>query len=415
MRSRADRRRGALLAALMMAALPLGSLADEALPSPTAEAPAEPTAEPTDAPSTEPAPTPEASPAPTPEASPAPEASASPAPTASDAPAPTPEPSASPAPTVYPLLEPGMSGDGVLMLQNRLVELGYLSYAEGLAPDGLYDEATAAAVAGFQTRLQLEPTGIADDALQQRLYAPDAPAYSDPAASPQPSALPGFPSGGFPSGGFPSGGFPSGGFPSGNWGGIDMSGLAGMAGMQAMPGAEQQALPAVIPGQALTGSHSAGDRDMALYGALDAAALDGQSDLTALTGEDGEPLLSAPAPDGAAQTFSAALDGATLTLTAGEGTVWQLNGYALRMLERGGVDKLRLVTPEGECALATSGWLRGEQYGHLRAQGCVSQDFDVTIAPASGAITVRAAGNEYAAEAEDGALTLCNAEQEPDA
>ena len=397
MRSRADRRRGALLAALMMAALPLGSLADEALPSPTAEAPAEPTAEPTDAPSTEPAPTPEASPAP--------EASASPAPTASDAPAPTPEPSASPAPTVYPLLEPGMSGDGVLMLQNRLVELGYLSYAEGLAPDGLYDEATAAAVAGFQTRLQLEPTGIADDALQQRLYAPDAPAYSDPAASPQPSALPGF----------PSGGFPSGGFPSGNWGGIDMSGLAGMAGMQAMPGAEQQALPAVIPGQALTGSHSAGDRDMALYGALDAAALDGQSDLTALTGEDGEPLLSAPAPDGAAQTFSAALDGATLTLTAGEGTVWQLNGYALRMLERGGVDKLRLVTPEGECALATSGWLRGEQYGHLRAQGCVSQDFDVTIAPASGAITVRAAGNEYAAEAEDGALTLCNAEQEPDA
>ena len=48
----------AVLAALMMAALPLGSLADEALPSPTAEAPAEPTAEPTDAPSTEPAPTP---------------------------------------------------------------------------------------------------------------------------------------------------------------------------------------------------------------------------------------------------------------------------------------------------------------------------------------------------------------------
>ena len=405
MRSRADRRRGALLAALMMAALPLGSLADEALPSPTAEAPAEPTAEPTDAPSAEPAPTPDASPALTPEASPAPEASESPAPTASDAPSPTPEPSASPAPTAYPLLEPGMSGDEVLMLQNRLVELGYLSYAEGLAPDGLYDEATAAAVAGFQTRLQLEPTGIADDALQQILYAPDAPAYSDPAASPQPSALPGFPPGGFPSGGFPSGG----------WGGIDMSGLAGMAGMQGMPGAEQQALPAVIPGQALTSSHSAGDKDMALYGALDAAALDGRDDLTALTGEDGEPVLSALAQDGAAQTFSAALDEATLTLSAGEGAVWQMNGYALRMLERGGVERLRLVTPEGECALATSSWLRGEEYGYLRAQGCVSQDFDVTIAPAGGAITVRAAGNEYAAEAEDGALTLCNAEQEPDA
>lgn len=396
MRSRADRRRGALLAALMMAALPLGSLADEALPSPTAEAPAEPTEEHT----AEPADTPSAEPAPTPDASPAPEASESPAPTASDAPSPTPGPSASPAPTAYPLLEPGMSGDEVLMLQNRLVELGYLSYAEGLAPDGLYDEATAAAVARFQTQLQLEPTGIADDALQQLLYAPDAPAYSDPAASPQPSALPGFPPGGF---------------PSGNWGGMDMSGLAGMAGMQGMPGAEQQALPAVIPGQALTSSHSAGDRDMALYGALDAAALDGQSDLTALTGEDGEPLLSVLAPDGAAQTFSAALDGATLTLTAGEGAVWQLNGYALRMLERGGVERLRLVTPEGECALATSSWLRGEAYGYLRAQGCVSQDFDVTIAPASGAITVRAAGNEYAAEAEDGALTLCNAEQEPDA
>lgn len=67
-------------------------------------------------------------------------------------------------------LSKGMSGTRVTQLQLRLVELGYMD-----ATTGVYDEATIAAVSAFQTACRLEATGVADVAIQQQLFAPDAP------------------------------------------------------------------------------------------------------------------------------------------------------------------------------------------------------------------------------------------------
>lgn len=75
----------------------------------------------------------------------------------------------------YPTLSLG-SKDGddsmpyVVMLQNRLYELGYLSEAA----DGQYGQKTETAVLKFQENNGLTPTGIADDPTQIALYSTDA-------------------------------------------------------------------------------------------------------------------------------------------------------------------------------------------------------------------------------------------------
>lgn len=55
----------------------------------------------------------------------------------------------------------------IVMLQNRLIELGYLRSSA----DGVYGAATEDAVAAFQRSNNLEETGQADPALQQLLYS----------------------------------------------------------------------------------------------------------------------------------------------------------------------------------------------------------------------------------------------------
>ena len=75
----------------------------------------------------------------------------------------------------YPSLSLG-SRDGddsmpyVVMLQNRLYELGYLTSAA----DGQYGQMTETAVLKFQENNGLTPTGIADDPTQIALYSPSA-------------------------------------------------------------------------------------------------------------------------------------------------------------------------------------------------------------------------------------------------
>ena len=72
----------------------------------------------------------------------------------------------------YPTLHLG-SRDGddaaayVVMLQNRLQELGYLSSAA----DGQYGQLTESAVLAFQEENGLTPTGVADDSTQSILYS----------------------------------------------------------------------------------------------------------------------------------------------------------------------------------------------------------------------------------------------------
>lgn len=77
--------------------------------------------------------------------------------------------------STYPILQVGSrdgddSGAHVVMLQNRLQQLGYLSGAA----DGQYGSGTESAVLLFQEANGLTPTGIADDSTQSVLYSTDA-------------------------------------------------------------------------------------------------------------------------------------------------------------------------------------------------------------------------------------------------
>lgn len=84
----------------------------------------------------------------------------------------------------YPTLSLG-SKDGddsmpyVVMLQNRLYELGYLSEPA----DGQYGQMTETAVLKFQENNGLTPTGLADDPTQIALYSADAVRAPESASS----------------------------------------------------------------------------------------------------------------------------------------------------------------------------------------------------------------------------------------
>lgn len=67
----------------------------------------------------------------------------------------------------YELLEVGSRGDAVVSLQEKLIDLGFLS---GNA-DGIYGNATAEGVRQFQESEDLPETGEADAATQERLYS----------------------------------------------------------------------------------------------------------------------------------------------------------------------------------------------------------------------------------------------------
>ncbi len=73
----------------------------------------------------------------------------------------------------YVSLKPGDSGSRVKKLQTRLKELGYFSGNIG----GNYGELTTAAVKRFQKKIGANQTGKATIALQEKLFADDAPAY----------------------------------------------------------------------------------------------------------------------------------------------------------------------------------------------------------------------------------------------
>ena len=74
------------------------------------------------------------------------------------------------------VLSSGSTGNDVIKLQNRLIELGYLS---GKA-SGTYDVSTEAAMVVFQSHNGLTPNGKADKAARDVLYADDARGINDP-------------------------------------------------------------------------------------------------------------------------------------------------------------------------------------------------------------------------------------------
>lgn len=118
------------------------------------------------------------------------------------APTPVPKPTAAPtqAPTATPgpreeVLSKGSNGNNVLLLQQRLIELGYLSSGA----DGKYGSKTEAAVKLFQETMGLTATGTADLLTLKYVYA-DIKTYSEMvqsgqvnySATPVPSAQQGY-------------------------------------------------------------------------------------------------------------------------------------------------------------------------------------------------------------------------------
>ncbi len=110
--------------------------------------------------------------------SPAPQRSSTPTPTSAPTATPTRLPDTltpsplppSPTPTlaVYALQSPPVQGEGVLRIQQRLLELGY---GEVGVPGGVFDEQTEAAVRHFQWYNRLDVSGIVDATTRELLFS----------------------------------------------------------------------------------------------------------------------------------------------------------------------------------------------------------------------------------------------------
>jgi len=150
----------------------------------------------------------------------------------------------------------------------------------------------------------------------------------------------------------------------------------------------------VTPGEALTNTHTSGNRDTRLYGAV-ALTLDAEIAMDVLT--LGDTALDIRLSDGG--LFNALIDGNTLALVPrGEAQTWLLNGYALKTLARSGVTSLRLTLDDMTVEFPTLPELSGSNYGALCAAGRTSRDYSFAVS--SDGCTVTVAGQTFQLTAE---------------
>jgi len=150
----------------------------------------------------------------------------------------------------------------------------------------------------------------------------------------------------------------------------------------------------VTPGEALISTHTSGNRDIRLYGAID-LKLDTESAMSVLT--LGDTVLDIRLGDGG--LFTAFIDGNTLALVPqGEAQAWLLNGYALKTLGRSGVTRLRLTLDDVTVEFPTLPELSGSNYGALCAAGRTSRDYSYSVS--SNGCNVTVAGQTFQLTAE---------------
>ena len=180
--------------------------------------------------------------------------------------------------------------------------------------------------------------------------------------------------------GQPPGGGPRGGGPKG--------GAAKGDGQEADQGFR------VTPGEPLIGTHTSGNRDMRLYGAV-TLALDAESPMSVLT--LGDTALDIRLSDGG--LFTASLEADALALVPqGEAKTWLLNGYALKTLARSGITSLRLTLDDVTVEFPTLPELSGSNYGMLCAAGRTSREYSYAVT--SNGCTVTVAGQSFQLTAE---------------
>lgn len=149
-----------------------------------------------------------------------------------------------------------------------------------------------------------------------------------------------------------------------------------------MPGGEGQEgmMPVdqgfrVTPGEALTSSHAAGTKNMQAYGTLKIELPDEAMTILTLDGTELAVLL-----DEGQSSFSAAAEENTLILIPeAEGEAWSISAFALKILNRSGIETVRLMFSEGTVELTTDLQLQGAEFAKLSAAGYVSKDYLLTV------------------------------------
>lgn len=169
----------------------------------------------------------------------------------------------------------------------------------------------------------------------------------------------------FPGGGRP-GGFGGGGRPGGNSGGGSMQGGA-------TPEADQGFR--IVPGEALTSSHSSGNKDMQIYGTVNPEAEKTAMDILTLDGVQLDVVLD----DRTSSFFAACEDNVLILTPESEGKVWSVNAFVLKILSRSGIEKLRLRFGTESVEISTHWRLQGQTYARLCAEGYVSKDYFITV------------------------------------
>ncbi len=148
----------------------------------------------------------------------------------------------------------------------------------------------------------------------------------------------------------------------------------------------------VTPGKALTSTHSAGTKDMQLYGTVELRVDRWQSDRLSMGGEELDVTCGGA-------YFGATLRQGVLTLKS-ESDDWAITQAALKTLNRSGVTDIVVTDGGSSLTLPTGTEMTGTVYAGLRAQGCASSDFVFGVT--DGAWTVQVDGRTYSLE--DGVL-----------
>jgi len=145
----------------------------------------------------------------------------------------------------------------------------------------------------------------------------------------------------------------------------------------------------VTAGKALTSSHEVGSKDMRLYGSVELMPPEEAMTRLLLGGEALEIEL-----DEGASAFTARVEKDMLVLVPQDlGDEWTVNGYALRTLQRSGVETVLLTLDGGTQALPTRSEWNGAVYGRLCAAGYVSSDYEYRVS--ADAVRVSVDGKTY--------------------
>lgn len=194
--------------------------------------------------------------------------------------------------------------------------------------------------------------------------------------------------GGQQSGGQTGGDTPGGG--NGGWGGQRPGGGFNWGSISSMFGSRggSSSTTAIRPGYGLVSGHADGTGKLKAYNTVN--ILPDENAMTQLT-LDGQ-TLPVQLTDG--MPFTAQTEDSAITLTpVGDADSWQVDGQALTLLHRSGVDKVILQLNDTSIDMPTDYEPQGIVYTQLRVDGCVPGDFVWTVS--TDGVTCQVNGQTY--------------------